>query len=329
MSKLLPLVHLSTLRPVIAGLRKRGVDPEVVLEGVGLNEVAVESDETVVHVMVIHQFVENCAKAVGDPKFCSTVASELDPTGWPMIQEALQRAGTLGDFLNIYIKGANDVATSVTAYLEVRGDKAYFGEERKFRPTIIPAQNDGFMISLALSILERTLPQFERSQVTVTVCDPSVLCERFRTIQVLKGDVMGSRIQFPSQWLSMPIHDQAPELPEGRGSVKVFDPKFLPGFRSLLRQNIGSGGLSAEMAAKLAAMSQSKLARALATRGTDISSEINAAKLEYAQDQLLHSTRSIEEISNSLGYSDPSNFARSFSKAMKQSPSLFRRNQRK
>lgn len=82
-------------------MRKCGVDPESVLESVGLTEAAVEGEEEAVHVIVIHHLAEECATAVDDPTFCASFGSRLDPAGWPMIAEARRRARSLGDFLNI------------------------------------------------------------------------------------------------------------------------------------------------------------------------------------------------------------------------------------
>ncbi len=330
MSKLLPLVHLSVLRPIVQGLRERGVDPEPVLETVGLTEAAVEGEkEVAVHVMVIHQFAEECSAAVDDPTFCASVGSRLDPSGWPMIADAKLRATSLGDFLNIYVSRANEVASSVTAYLEIRGDIATFGETRVFRPTIVPAQNDGFMISLALSILELALgSRLDPSRVIIVICDPSVLPDRFKPFQVLRGDRMGFRIQFPSEWLALPLAASAAPFGDGQRSEGTTAAGFLAGFRGLLRQHIGKGGLNAENAAALVAMSRWKLARQLASHGTDISAELAHAKWEFAQDCLVHSEQSIEEISTALGYSDPANFSRAFAREKGQSPSNFRRTTR-
>lgn len=329
MSKSLPLVRLGVLRPLIDGLRNHDVEPEPVLESAGLTEAAVLDEDTTVHVMVIHQFLEACAKAVDDPTFCAQVASRLDPTGWPMIREAMQRAQSVGDFLNIYVSRSNQVATSVTAYLDVRGDIATFGETRLFRPTITPAQNDGFMISLALTILQRGLGlHFDPRRVILIVCDTAVLPESFDAFQVLRGDNMGSRIQFPSEWLSIRINNGQEESGERTPKDANGDIPFLSGFRRLLQQNIGNGGLSADDAARLVVVSRWKLVRLLASHGTSISAELARAKWDFAQDRLVHSDLSIEEISAALGYSDPSNFSRAFAKEMGQAPSKFRRAQR-
>jgi len=327
MSKVLPLVQLRVLRPIVRALREHGIDPEFVLESAGLTEAAVDDEEATVHVMVVHQFAEECARATGDQTFLARVGSRLDPSGWPMIADAKTRAKTLGDFLNIYVSGANQVASSVAAYLEVRGSVANFGETRVFRPTIVPAQNDGFMISLALSILEHALgDHIDPSQMLVVVCDPSVLPDRFKPFQVLRGDRMGFRIQFPSEWLSLPLDQEEAKHGQIEQSDPKDDPDFLGSFRSLLRRHVGGGGLTADKAAKLVHMSRWKLARLLATLETDISSEITRAQLDFAKEQLGSTDRSIEEISAALGYADASNFSRAFSKAIGMTPSRFRRN---
>jgi AraC-like DNA-binding protein len=328
MSKVLPLVQLSVLRPLVQSLRQRGIDPEPVLESVGLTEAAIESEGSTVHVMVVHQFTEACAKAVDDPTFCASAGSRLDPNGWPMIAAAKQRALSLGDFLNIYVSQSNDVATSVTAYLDVRGDSAHFGEERVFRPTITPAQNDGFMISLALSMLEQSLgSRLDPGRMVLVVCDPSVLPERFREFQVLRGDRMGFRIQFPSQWLALPLEEAITSRNDREQDDGGIDAGFLAGFRGLLRRHIGHGGLNAHAAADLVAMSRWQLARQLASQGTDISSEIAGAKWDVAKERLIQGEQTIEEISAALGYSDPANFSRAFAREFQQTPTKFRRAQ--
>jgi AraC-like DNA-binding protein len=329
MSKVLPLVQLSVLRPLVLGLRERGIDPEPVLESVGLTEAAIESEGSSVHVMVVHQFTEACAEAADDPTFCASVGSRLDPNGWPMIAAAKQRALSLGDFLNIYVSQSNDVATSVTAYLEVRGDGAHFGEERVFRPTITPAQNDGFMISLALSMLVQSVgSRLDPDRMVLVVCDPSVLPERFKEFQVLRGDWMGFRIQFPSQWLALPLEAAITSLDDRGHDDGAIDAGFLAGFRGLLRRHIGHGGLNALAAADLVAMSRWQLARQLASQGTDISSEIAEAKWDVAKERLIQGEHTIEEISAALGYADPANFSRAFAREFQQTPSKFRRAQR-
>jgi len=327
MPQSLPLVRLQLLAPLLKGLKACGVDPEAVLESVGLTLSAVEDEGASVHVMVMHQFVENCAKAAGDRFFCAKIGSQLDPTGWPMLRIAFEQAATLGDFLNIYIAQASKAASSVTPYLEVRGDMATFGEARRFEPLIEPAQNDGYMIALTLSMLEQVLgDQMEPQHVIVVLCDPSVLPKSFGRYQALRGNNMGTRIQFPSSWLAISVSKREAERGvAGRSRERPTD-DFLSGFRGVVRRNIGNGGISADEVAALLHMNPRTLARQLSKLGTSISKELFCAKMAYAKDALEGSERSIEDIAAALGYSDPSNFSRAFARQEKARPNEYRKN---
>ena len=325
----LPLVQLQVLLPLISGLKERGIDPEPILDSVGLTMNAVEQEGSSVHVMVIHQFVENCATATNDRTFCATIGAQLDPTGWPMVAMALKQAETLGEFLNIYVVQTTKVALSVTPYLDIRGDKATFGEKRKFKPLIEPIQNDGFMIGLKLAIIEKVLgPQIQPEQVFLVLCDPTVLPLRFGRYQMLKGDNMGPRIRFPSDWLALPTMNRQKETARPSKPEVLGQHSFLAGFRKLLEQHIGQGGLLTADAAKLVHMHPKALARRLSALGTTTSRELTAARLVFAKNALTQSDRTVEAIASALGYADPSNFARTFSKHEKKTPTQFRADHR-
>ncbi|MEM6566317.1 MAG: helix-turn-helix domain-containing protein [Pseudomonadota bacterium] len=323
--KSLPLVNLSLLRPFLSALCDRGLDPEPVLESVGLTENAIARDDETVHVMVVHQFLENCAELVGDPTFCASVGTRLDPTGWPMIESALSTGCSLADFLAIYISGANEVATSVTAYLDVRGDRAVFGETRLFRPTILPAQNDGFMMGLTFSILRRALGNhLNPAGTTLVLCDPNVLPTDFAEFSLLKGDDMGFRIEFPSAWLVYTIHEHATPETFGKIDRKKEVGQFLLDVRGLISRHFREGGLKADDVASLVSMTRSKLARRLAREGTSISKEIRSARLALARERLRSTDDPVDAIAAALGYADPANFSRAFRNVEGMSPRAYR-----
>lgn len=330
MSKSLPLVQLQLLRPLLSGLIARNVDPQPVLDSVGLTQAAIDQESSSVHVMVMHHFTENCAAATDDPTFCATIGSQLDPTGWPMVRQAFQQAKTLGDFLNIYVAHAYKYASSSTSYIEVRGNLATFGEMRRFEPLIEPAQNDGFMIALKMAMLERVLGEIkEPEHVLLILSEPMVLPNKLKRFQALRGNNMGCRIQFPSDWLSLPTSESRFEAGVVKTDNRSEQDAFLCSIRNLLKQQIGNGGLSAHKAADLMHLSPRKLARQLSKRGTSISKELSRAKTDHAKDALASSNRSVEEIAVSLGYSDPSNFTRAFAKIVRSTPSEFRARKQK
>lgn len=325
----LPLVQLQLIQPLVNALIDRGIDPETVLESVGLTLSAVKQPGSTVHVMVIHQFLENCAMTTQDKSFCAEVGSSLETTGWPMIQQAMAEAKTLGDFLSIYVSKATQVASSVTAYLDVRGETASFGETRRFKPLIVPAQNDGFMMGLMISLIEHVLGRsLDRGHVTLVVSDPSVLSKRMKDFTILRGNKMGAKLQFPSHWLSTEIQAQVHAEQSNDTSISLNSADFLTSYRAILRQQIAIGDINVEEAARQLHMNSRTIARRLSVFGTTSSKEITLAKIEYAKHALTNSDRSIEQISLDLGYSDPSNFTRAFSKETRETPSGFRSRER-
>ena len=328
MIKDLPLVKLSVLRPFATELRTRGVDPEPVFENVGLSEEMSLDPVASVHVMVITQFVENAAEAAQDCYLAARVASHLNLDGWPTLAEAEARAATVGDYLSIFVSTANRLASSAEEFLHLDGATVTLGERRAFEPTVVPAQNDAFMVGLGLAILRRALHNhLDPSQMTVIVSDPKALPPEFDLMRPIKGDRMGFRLRFPSSWLAVPFENAS--LDDAQYAEKDKDaPEFVRSFRQMLRAHMGRGGLTASECAALASMSQQKLKRRLAAFGSDITREIDVVRQEYAREALTATERSIADIAASLGFSDPANFSRAFRRANGLTPTDFRKSNR-
>jgi len=324
----LPLVKLSVLRPFASELRKRGVDPAPAFENVGLSEEMSLDPEASVHVMVITQFVENAAEVAQDCYLAARVASHLNLDGWPTLADAEARAATVGDYLSIFVATANRIASSAEEFLHLDGATVTLGERRAFEPTVLPAQNDAFMVGLGLAILRRALHNhLDPSQMTVIVSDPKALPPEFDLMRPIKGDRMGFRLRFPSSWLAAPFEnasfDDAQYAEEDKDA-----PEFVRSFRQMLRAHMGRGGLTASECAALASMSQQKLKRRLAAFGSDITREIDVVRQEYAREALTATERSIADIAASLGFSDPANFTRAFRRANGLTPTDFRKSNR-
>ncbi|SLN13447.1 Transcriptional activator NphR [Roseovarius albus] len=321
----LPLVKLSLLRPYANALRDRGLDPEPVFSGVGLSEEATLDPEMSVHVMVATQFVENAAEAAGDSFLAARIAAGLDLDGWPVLADAEARASTVGEYLNIFVSTANEVASSAVEYLHLDGPKATLGERRAFDPSILPAQNDAFMAGLGLSILRRALrDSMDPSQIQVVVSEPKALPPEFELMHPMKGDRSGFKLVFPSSWLFAPL-----EASSGTVTLNAAPhhstPEFVQSFRQVVRAHFDQGQLTAGDCAELVSMSQQKLQRHLASFGTNISREIDVVRQETARMLLSTTERSIREIATELGYSDAANFTRAFRRAHNQAPTEFRK----
>lgn len=326
----LPLVQLSLLRPFVEELQRRNLDAETIMARSGIPIEAVDDPKLTVHVSVVTQAVEDLAEAADDRFLAAKVGGQLNTNGWPPLVNAAKNAKTVGDFLTRFVGQASKVANSAIQYLRLEGDIASIGETRRFEPKIVPAQNDAFMTSLIMAILGKALGQaLDPRKITIVVSNPKVLPQNYELMQIIKGNNLGYRILFPTQWLSTTFDWSAFVKASDDGqSFFTGGSDIVTDFRQILRSHLGRRQLTAVDAAKLAGMSRQKFALLLRKHETTISTELEYVRLEAAKEQLTNSDSPIAEIAEMLGFSNPANFSRTFTRAVGISPRAYRTNQR-
>ncbi|MGI9356416.1 MAG: helix-turn-helix domain-containing protein [Rhizobiaceae bacterium] len=323
----LPLVRLSLFRPILVELDQRGINGEEILESVGLSRAAVDAKETFIHVMVMHQLLENAAIAANDPYLLARIGERLDVTDWPPLVKAGEQANTVGEFFTSFIANAHEHATSARQKLNVEDGSAILSETRVFEPSIVPAQNDSFGVGFALAVLRRSVGNdWDPRHVTVVVCDPNALPPIFYGVQAVRGDRMGYRITFPSAWLLCPFSRNSFSK---RSRQETRDPPaavtMVDSMRQALRPLIGKTKLSVATACNLLHQNKRSVQRQLASEGTSLIALINELKCEAAIEELSGSDHSIAEIAAMLGFADPTSFSRSFKQWTGQSPRDYRK----
>lgn len=323
----LPLVQLAALRPFVSALDERRVDAETLLGRFGLSQALVASPDASVHILVIHQFLETAAQEVANPFFASKVADEMDFSLWPLLSAAGREGTSIGDFLSRFVALGSEANPSAVQYLRLKGTMAEVGENRRFAPPITPAQNDAFMVTLWVRLLEWALgTDFDPSAPLVTVSDPSVLPPKFHVMKVIQGNRLGASVTFPTMWLSKPF--ELSGIAEGAGDLSLPNSPtidFLMSFRQVLRSHIFEQRLSVADVAELVSMSRPTLSRRLAAFNTTIQAEIKSIQLERACQALSLTDRTITEIAAELNFSSAANFTRTFRKKFGISPSEYRR----
>jgi hypothetical protein len=117
----LPRVRLKLLIPVLEALDTTRADSDAILESVGLTREAISDGDTLVYVMVIHQFLEAAAEGAVDPHMMAKVAQSFDSSRWPPLIEASRKAKTIGDFIALFTNEADQHATSASRCLTSGG----------------------------------------------------------------------------------------------------------------------------------------------------------------------------------------------------------------
>ncbi|MCW3805482.1 hybrid sensor histidine kinase/response regulator transcription factor [Plebeiibacterium marinum] len=108
-------------------------------------------------------------------------------------------------------------------------------------------------------------------------------------------------------------------------SINPIDSAFLNKANKAIEENLGKPGFKQEDLARLLRISTRQLSRKVkATTGNTVHEYITKVRMEKASDLLLNSNLNITEIAFELGFSEQSNFSRSFSKYFGCSPSKYK-----
>jgi len=327
----LPLVRATVLSPVTAALRNLGRDPEEVFQDLGFDAARTITPENFLsHEMVYAAF--NAAADAEGRDFCTRVGQSVDLKRFLPKGQELAEAFTLGDLFTRYTQIVSKESNAVTQSLFVEDEYAYFAARRHFRSSASPAQADGFMIGIWISLLHRVLDfRWDPREIVLQLADPDVLPRQFYGVKGIPSDERGFSIRFPSTWLNYGLAEKALENgseyhPSDMELAAPLD--FLAGFEDIVRSRLSDPSFSAEKAARLVGLHPNTLNARLSERGETTSKVIARLKREKAFELLGEKTCSVSDTAQQLGFSDPTAFSRAFRRWTGQSPQAFKRSYR-
>jgi AraC-like DNA-binding protein len=326
----LPLVRLNLVLPIVRELERRRLDVDTLLASSGLARDALFDQDVFVAPTVVNRFLEAAAAAARDPNLCARVGASLDDAGWGPLVEAATHAKSLGEFLIRFIRAAQDEASSAQHSLEIGPQVAVFRERRTGEQEIVPAQNDAFTAAYLLRLLQRGAGRlWSPEEVSVTVSEPAALPDRFMEVRVVRGDRMGARVRFPSEWLVQPFAQRSFLGPSGSRENRLGPPThFLESLRQSLTPHLDAEDLGVDFVVQLLGTNRQSLQRTLRACGTTLSTEIRELKKSRASEALVQTDRSVSDIAASVGFRSPASFTRAFRAWTGESPSEYRKNRR-
>jgi AraC-like DNA-binding protein len=327
---LLPLVRLGLILPFVEELDRLGANADAILMGNALVRETVCDPNVFVPAIVIHRFLEDAARAIGDPYFGVQVGERLDLAGWPPFVDAVSRATTLGELLIRFIRSATEEASSARHSLEVGATYSCFRETRTREPEIAPAQNDAFMAAITLGLLRGGAgSRWEPEQVRLQVCDPAAIPERYLGIRIVGGDRMGMLVRFQTEWLFKALDPRALIRESTKNAPPLHVPvAFLDALRQTLLLHLRDADLGVDVVARLSGMSRQSLQRKLKASGTTLSAQIVEVKKQRAGELLVETDKSVFEVATALGFTNPTSFARAFKSWTGESPREYRKHRR-
>lgn len=275
----------------------------------------------------MYAIVEELAAISGDPHFGVRVGEQLDPWSWQPLREAAALSATVGEFLLRFLMNSARDESSVTYILKTIGNRSDFQERRFSDGGLRPRHNDGFTIAHLLNVLQKaTAEHWDGSKVLARLCDPAVVPSGYYGIRLAVSDTLGPSINFPSEWLILPIKY---EHATTSLHLKVTDypPATLApdAFQQALQTHIHEFNLTTDRVAEICGLNKRTLARKLQARGTSITQLLAEMRRTLAEKELITTDRHVAEIAAMVGYLDPTVFSRAFKRWTGESPREFRK----
>ena len=322
----LPMVRLALAQPFLDAALRSGQQVQASLESFCLSEASFEDQEQFVTAAVMYDLVETLAELTGDPHCGVNLGTSLNPFEWPPLADAARQAQSVGDLLLRFSIDAYRDANSVEFKLETRGSRTTFTERRVTDGGRLPRHNDGFGAAYILSILRQAMGgNWAGHNVLVQVCDPEVFPPGHWDIKVAGADTSGFSVSFPSTWLLLAPQLKSSAADDSRIFARNRAPSdTLAALRYVLEKHLHEPGLDAEHVAELCGISKRTLVRRLSDMGTSLKSELDQLRQVRAEALLREGKHSVADISESLGYRDPTVFTRAFRRWAGSTPTDYR-----
>lgn len=323
----------STARALLGLVELRGFSLERLCRGLGFaSEDLLEQDLLLSH-QQIRQLILRAQRLLGEPALGLISGIRQTPLTWGVTGLAMLTCETLGEAIEYGLAYQREAGSMVRYLLEPVSDGQVCIE---VMPRQFDLQIDAFLIDEAFAsavAVARYLigPEFHPLRVELCMGKPEhsriyeeiLACPvRFGAAQnrmLLEAHLLNARMPGYDRIMCGLVRRQLSallSLPEGQHDL-------VASVKNRMRFDIEQRPRQRELAG-LVNMSERSLRRHLEAQNTSYRALQDAARYEKSSDLLAHSTMSIAEIAEAVGYPDARSFRRAFHRWSGMSPSSFR-----
>jgi AraC-like DNA-binding protein len=318
-------LHLAKL------VRRWGVTPSALLRGSALDERTLTDPSRRLAVSALVRLVERARALTGEPGLGMYFGLAMQVASHGYLGFAAMTASTVGEALDLAVRFVPMLTTAFSLRLERIGPNAALVLEEEVE---LGEARDAILLALLVGIwrIGCTLTGRELAgRADVAIAEPSYFA-RFRPVapNVHFGRPR-NQLVFDASALTCPLATADPaalqlarEQCERAIQVLGFEGRVVGRARTAIPKAGGGFRTLEEVAAKLN-LSTRTLKRKLSASGTSYSALLDGARLERAEELLRSDRRSIDEIAESLGYSDVANFTRAFRRWTGTTPAAHRK----
>ncbi len=314
-------------------MEKQGITAEQVLEGTGLQRAQLSEPGRRMSLAATLRMLRNVRAIDPSPNLGVRMGAPMDIGSHGFLGYAVQSSRTLGEAFALAIR----FVRTRTSLLDVRIERhsasaALVMEERYDLGDLKPMIADALVTSI-LTIGYKWFGVILAHQIEIDIPGKELTHHRSWREQAGLKLNFGSallQIHFPSQWLDTPLSTADPQLAalaaqrcEEELRLAGEDTDIVVRVRELARQHLTADN-ALDVIADTLHLTTRTLRRRLQQAGTSYLELVEQLRRKLAEEHLLHSEKSVDEIAALLGYSDPSNFGRAFRRWHGCSPRQFR-----
>jgi AraC-like DNA-binding protein len=325
------MVRIATMREAFPVLREFGFDPAAVLAEFGLQESYFQDPDNTVPYVILGMFLNRCAELTNCSHFGLLTGSRMTASN----------LGAVG-FLTLSARDLRSSLNQLSRYFRFHNTNATLElietpEAASCRFSLLMPHLEGreHILDGALANAFNTLrrlcgPRWEPMEVNFARGEPM---DRRPYVRLFGRSVHfnhnETELVFAPHWLDTPLPSADPALHEAMlkqlRALELAEPEDVMSLvRRMLPSLISARAASLEVVAHLVGLSARTLTRRLAAEGTTYMRLREEAR-HVAACQLLESTRmQANEISDRLGYANPSAFTRAFHRWSGKAPAEWR-----
>ena len=326
-----PSVHPLYARLLCAELRRRGIEPEQMLQGSGLAWDTLHTGQAFLSLAQLQRLVSQALALSADPALGLSVGWSTELSSHGALGFAAVSADTLGQVLQLLPRFSALRLNLVTFVLDAAGDPASLLLQEHLPDPDLRAYVLGHLTGAVLRLLQSVTGQPAAPGLVLDWPLPDgPQAEALRgAVPQVRTSAPAWRLSFPRALLAQPT--LAPDPEAHRSALQLCVQQLAHSQQGSLAQRVrlrllACDGLfpGVEAMAEQEQVSARTLIRRLSEEGTRYQILLDHTRADLACWWLAQTRLPVEAVAARLGFADPSNFSRTFRRWCGQTPRAYR-----